>query len=219
MTFRACISALLLAVPAMGSTATIPFDGKVTPLLVPWIENGITAVGGEPSSISGSVLISRIGSYAGGNAVDLTTGGLFTPESASVRSGGSGWCSESPTLFVAHGSTLPAHCDDQYLHMWFSGFVDDILVSTLGLYRPRTSEFETIDLSILGQINMLRVEAKSFFDVGIQSGGCILVYGCSEFYLDSVTLNPVEVPEPSTLLLLSGALAGMAVIRRRQRSA
>ena len=46
----------------------------------------------------------------------------------------------------------------------------------------------------------------------------LAIFGQDDFSIGRLTMDSAPVPEPSTILLLAGGLAGLAVLRRRQKA-
>src|SRR5262245_1039073 len=199
-----------IAVPSVGSASlmTMTFDNLVGAMNVNavYVEDGITATGTLGAGSTTSSGFDHI-DFAGpnGQAIDFTTGRLFTAESVMIQPRGSGYCAASCTS---------GFWDDPVEYMWFSGFLENSLVSSMGIYRPLSANWELLDLALLGPIDMLRIEARSYRDFGLP-GFCSLNFGCGQFNVDNLRVN--SVPEPGTLLLLSGGLVGVALTRRRRR--
>jgi len=195
-------------IPAASSANVMTFDGMVWAPTVPvLIEDGITATGSlgtSGRSSSGNVHVARAGEPVGA-WIDFTMDSLFSAESVMIRPGGSGYCATGDCTISA----------DPIDYIWFSGFLDGSLVSTLGVYRAASAEFELFDLGFLGTIDRLRIEARTYIDLGL-SGKCSDGVGCGHFDVDNVRLNPTSVPEPATLSLL---LAGLVPLLRRRRAA
>jgi hypothetical protein len=200
------LGACLLACPAIVSAnvmtfdaaANFPPDGTHT-----YVENGITATG-VLSQKDGGIYVSRTGPW--GSSLDLTmSGALFTAESIDIKALGSNYCADV-TMGCRSGSQDPI----QYI--WVSSYLSDALVSSFGLYRSNSFVFETLSLSLLGTMDMLRIEARHYLDLGLQ-GGCNLP--CSSFTVDNARLNAQPAPEPETLGLL--ALGGLAAWLSRRK--
>jgi PEP-CTERM motif-containing protein len=194
-------------IPAISSANLMTFDALDGPpgWNPVYVEDGITATGALGSfrgDAAGFVHVDRAGT-ANGSQIDFTMESAFVAESAMIRPSGSGYCAPGCTSW-----------SDPIDYIWFSGFLEGSLVNSFGVYRPASPNFELFDLSIFGAIDRLRIEARTFVDLGLP-GACTDASGCGHFDVDNVHLTPTSVPEPSTLLLLSGALAGLALARRR----
>ncbi len=180
-----------------------------------YIENGIFAqTDGEfPLSLSGGqVHLDRRGTGWPSNII-FTTGGLFITESVMIWPSGSGYSDPA----VSTECCTPRN--DPIPYIWFTGSVNDVVVATLGVFRPVGSGYELFSLASFGAIDTLRIEPKNYFDLGL-TGTCDHEQGCGHFGIDNLMLRPVQtVPEPSTIALLGLGLAGIAFARRKQRTA
>jgi PEP-CTERM motif-containing protein len=193
-----------------------------------YVEDGITAtyagtLNGFAATVSGIP-----GGIAGFNALypstdalfaNFTTGALFEPVSVDLRPRGSDYCAtggfSKPVLIiqpmlVCQDSTF----DDPITYISFSGLLDGVVISTLNLYMPHSDEFSTISLGNLGVIDTLRIRTLGYFDLGLTGACGPGSTGCGRFDIDNLTVQ--SVPEPGTLLLLSSALAGAALLRRKR---
>lgn len=190
----------------------IPPDGP-DPVSV-WIEDGITATGAiRYHGVPDAVHLDGPGTTNFGSFVDFTTGGLFEPLSTDVLPMGSGYCSEG---------TFPDGCggfsDDPIDYIWFTGFLDDAVVTSFGLYLPAGDAFETIPLSELGTIDRLRVQMKTFFEQGLP-GSCEVGQGCGHFSFTNVSLRAAgpAIPEPTAALFFAAGLLCVALRRSAAR--
>ena len=172
----------------------------------PWIEDGVTARGkyGIGSHTTpGAAHIDRAGT--GFNSpLDFTTGSTFRAQSVLVKPIGSGYCA---------GDCENSSWSDPIPYIWFSGYLDGSLVGSRGIFRPSAPTFELISLDFLGNIDLLRIEAETNFDLGM-TGQCNVNKGCGHFDIDDVTV--VSTPEPETLALLLMGLMGTWLHRRRR---
>jgi len=199
------LTILALACPALASANVMTFDEiPFYNTTGTWVEDGITASGSTVGwwQVPGSAQIERLGS-AFGSSIDFTMDTGFTPGTVDI-------------LFIRSDQCLSVEAcfDGPVPYVWFSGFVGDALVSTFGIYRPASTEFATINLSFLGEIDMLRIEAKRFSDLGIAVGYCGT--SCGLFKVDNLALTPTSVPEPGTLSLFGVGMAGLLAARKRR---
>jgi hypothetical protein len=180
------------------------FDGTAV-----WVEDGITARGGiafftEPNAVH---LDTNATSY--GPILEFETGFLFDALSIDVRPLGTEYCS----------APMGADCDyydDPYPYIWVSGFADDLLVSTLGIYRPYSGAFQTLVLGdAFSQIDRLTVEVRHATQQLGLSGFC--GYPCAHVDVDNVKLTDVAppIPEPTAAILFALGLILVARARRR----
>lgn len=205
---RLLAALLAFALPSVSSATAMVMTFTGTPWNDPftykeWTENGLTATGsigywGDPDT----AYLGRVGTMFE-NRMTFTTGDLFAPESLLLRPFGSGYCSTDPDCY-------DSKWDDPIPYIWFSGYLDGALVSTMGIYRPMSTEYELIDLSWIGIVDMFVVEVRSAADLGI--GLCLGVKSCGEINIDDVTVH--SVPEPGMLALLLCGLVGAVRLRR-----
>lgn len=207
------LAALLFVCPSIswaGYVHTMTFDTAEFTAFPPerpdpktYTEDGITAKGNKYLYADAGGLHLD---YATPNAsfVEFTTGGLFTVQSIDFDPLGSGDCAHACNLLV----------EESINYMWFSGYLDGALVSSVSLFKPREEGLQTLTLSILGTIDLFRVEVKNYPDLGL-SGQCIIGDGCGHFLIDSVVLKD-SVPEPGTYALLALGLMGAALSRKKK---
>jgi hypothetical protein len=208
----------LALMPAVSSASylTMTFNGSTDYRNKTYEEDGITATRSDESPL-GLLLegpdhlhFDRLGTgYP--RSVDFTTAGLFIPQSVMLYPGGSGYCAAGISV-ICNGGAYP---NDPIDYIWFSGYLNSALVSSVGVFRPKGG-YELFALSLLGQIDMLRIEAKNFMDFGLP-GFCTQEQGCGHFSVDDLILRTVEpVPEPETLALLGFGLLGGWLARKRR---
>jgi PEP-CTERM motif-containing protein len=184
-----------------------------------YIEDGITATGGLTSGpFSAGVLHFGNVHLPASVGTDFTTGGLFAPVSIDVLAGRSGWCSQGGFAGVPP-QPVPQQCsgssyDDPFQYMSLSGYLEGMLVASLGIYRPRGSPWETILLTGLGTIDRLHIEATEYFELGLTGHCDWMGTNCATFDVDNLKIQ--SVPEPATLTLLGIGLIPLAWRRMRR---
>jgi len=201
----------------------IPF-GNVT---TEWVEDGITARGDsrigafiQPDAVH---LEGISGPTPFGTYIDFTTGGLFEAVSVDLFLSGSGYCSvpSAPSPLGPSAECLEAGSDfdDPIPYIGVTGFLDGVIVADIGLYLPDSGGLpETIDLSLLGvPVDLLRLEFRSFTDLGLPYGSCDFLNGCGHFDVDAIRLRDATapIPEPTAAVVFS---VGLALVGRRLRS-
>jgi hypothetical protein len=221
-------AALLIAAPSICSASPIQVMKFENMALLEndglYIEDGITATYYGTLNGYDAVVGRTAGGVAGFNGVylstdalfaDFTTGSLFEPISLDLRPLGSDYCAAagfSEPIGISPSAACPTF-DDPINYIWFIGSVNGVVVSTMSLYQRHSEAFSTISLSSLGVIDTLRIEPRGYYELGL-TGACPVGVGCGRFYIDNLTVR--SVPEPGTLLLLSSALGGLALTRRRR---
>jgi hypothetical protein len=218
-------AALLLVTPSLASATsiqTMTFTGLPpnSPDQVHiWMEDGITATSVDGAPIASFGLpdaphLDGRGTTPFTFAIDFTTGSLFDAISVDILPGGSAYCS-SPSF--------PSSCtgpDEPMDYIWVTGFHEDEVVTELGFYRPPDDQFETIALGSFPTIDRLRVQVRTFFELGLP-GTCDVGRGCGHFTLDNVSLRAASpaIPEPTAALLFAAGLLCAAFRRPSARPA
>jgi len=208
---RAALLALVLACPSIATAGVMQMTFDTGESLLPWqltyVEDGITAHSDwfAPGGTAGQVNIAHASGLASAATyVDITVGdSLFAPISFDLLANGSGYCLPAPRCTTDDGDPIP--------YIWMSGYLQDAIVSEIGLFRPKSDVWETISLSLLGQIDRLRF---SVYWPSYATGGCDLTRYCGMFSIDNITVQSVPEPETVTLLALGGLAAFLA--RRRK---
>jgi hypothetical protein len=177
-----------------------------------WVEDGVTATGEIHSfGTPGTVHLDPGGTPYGGS-ISFTTGSLFDALSIDISSPGGLYCATTnPSECDGEPPDFVSLYDDPYPNVWIAGFVDDRLVSTLGIARP-TFGFETLLLgTAFARIDRLTVEVlHPIYDLGL-TGACSVEY-CGHFSLDNVVLrDAAPIPEPSAAIVFG---FGLALLRR-----
>lgn len=197
---RTVLALFLLGIPALANAASIQVmtftEIPVSFGSVTWVEGGITATSTSglfgPYETPDAVHLDGSGPYTA--RIEFTTGSLFTPISVDIRPLSSGYCA-------------PRGCVDGFDpldYLSVSGFVDDLEVSSLALYLPPSSEFETILLEQFPVVDRLRVQVLTYSDFGLP-GSCSTGVGCGHFDLDNVVISPA-IPEPAAAVLFAAGL-------------
>lgn len=201
-TLRTLLTILLLGMPSIAHATSVQimtFTGVAFPPLTDiWTEDGITATALGPIgpySVPDSAHLDGSGPFA--TRIDFTTGSLFDPVSVDIRPAGSGYCRA--------GDCMGSPTYDPIDYIWVSGFVGDSEVTSLGFYRPADDEFETILLDHFPTIERLRVEVRTYQDLGLP-GSCNTIAGCGHFNVDNVTLRAPAIPEPAAIGLFAVGL-------------
>lgn len=201
----------------------IPFGSQTTE----WVEDGITARGDvrigaftRPDTVH---LEGLSGPTPFGTYIDFTTGGLFEAVSVDLLLSGSGYCAipSAPSPFGPSAECLEAASDfdDPIPYIGVTGFLDGVVVADVGFYRAGGGgAAETIDLALLGvPVDLLRLEFRSYTDLGLPNGSCDVLNGCGHFDVDAIRLRDATapIPEPTAAIVFS---AGLLFVARRLRS-
>lgn len=209
--------AILLAglLPAVAGASTIrqmTFTGipDLVGVANVWEEDGITASGTIASYFAPDAVHLDPGGSPYGKSISFTTGSLFDSLSIDILSPAGLYCPEG----FGCGSIFAY--DDPYPNVLVSGFVEDALVSTLGLSQSN-GVFETIQLGDgFKGIDRLTVTVRHPFELGL-SGDCVEY--CGHFDLDTVVLRDVSpVPEPGSVVLFATAMLVASAVRGGARS-
>src|SRR5262245_61153757 len=136
------LAILVIAFPCVswaGYIQTMSFTGVNGAGLTTFTEDGITATGTIASfDTPETAHIDRAGTPTN-KPMSFTTGSLFTPLSVMLRPMGSAYCATCDIPGVGGTDPIP--------YIWFSGYVDDVLVSTAGFYLPESAVFSPFSLS------------------------------------------------------------------------
>lgn len=210
--FQTGLALFMLGAPGLAhatSVQTVTFTGlPPIPGASVWVEDGITATAGSgPLAHFSHADAAHLdgAAFPFTSFIDFTTGSLFDPLSIDVRPAGSGYCGP--------GSS---DCNDPIDYIGVTGFLDDTVVASIGFHRPAGASFETILLDQLPSLDRLRIQARTFLDLGLP-GSCNITAGCGHFDLDNVSLRAVApaIPEPGAIGLFAIGLLCAAYARGR----
>ncbi len=197
---RSALALVLVLLASRAAAATITFDEIANELgAVPsWTEDGITATGkiayyGTP----GAVHLDTEGTTQFGGHIDITTGGLFLPESIDVIGLSSGYC------LIGSLGQCESEVGVPFDYIYVGGYIDGQLVAFEDYFAQGP---ETILLASFPAVDRLRIRVQPYYELGLP-GGCDLGSGCGHFDLDAVTVAPI--PEPRSWAL---AFIGTAVL-------
>ena len=211
---------LLAVMPFAGHAALMTFSGIVPGELDVdrvYEEDGITAnYAGLLRSLDGGAYFEMVHMPAV-LRMDFTTGSLFSATSIDIRPLGSDYCAaggSSEPVIATPESCVASSYDDPIAYIWASGFLGGVLTNTFGFYSPRSEDFSHLSLAALGSIDMLRIDVRNYFDLGL-TGACG-PNSCGRFLVDNVQLT--SVPEPETFGLFAMGLLGAWLSRRRRRA-